>query len=476
MSYREVSVIEVREVLRAWLAGAGLRTVAAQAGVDRKTARRYVAAAEAAGVVRDGDVGQLSDEVIAAVVTAVRPVRPEGHGTAWQLLQGQREQITAWVEQGLTVVKIGDLLARRGVVVPYRTLHRFCVECCGFGRTAATVRVADGEPGVECQIDFARMGLVHDSASRAAAGHPRADLHRGVLAAHVRVADVLADAGGGDRRVRGGVGVLRRLLQGPGPGQHVSDRGRRRRGQPAASRPAGWTTPSTAGSPPTRRGCEARRTSHASSGPSSMYGRTSSPARSSSTWPTRRPGPVRWCTERGRAAGARHDPGPPGAGVRRAGGGRAAGACRRAYDVPIVRRARCTATTTSRSARRCTRSRRSTSDSRWTCGPTRRWSRCSGAASWSRFIRGSDPVGGGPTRTTCPSTPPRTRCATWTASSPPPVVTAPTWASTPSGCWTTSCRGPGCARSTGCSAWPAATATNRSTPPAAGRSRSTWSR
>jgi transposase len=158
-------VIEVREVLRAWLAGAGLRTVAAQAGVDRKTVRRYVAAAEAAGVVRGGDAGHLSDEVIGAVVSAVRPVRPEGHGTAWQLLVEQREQIQKWVGQDLTVVKIGDLLARRGVVVPYRTLHRFCVECCGFGRTAATVRVADGDPGVECQMDFARMGLVHDPAT-----------------------------------------------------------------------------------------------------------------------------------------------------------------------------------------------------------------------------------------------------------------------------------------------------------------------
>jgi transposase len=155
-------VIEVREVLRAWLSGVGLRTVAAQAGVDRKTVRRYVAAAEAFGMVRGGDAGQLSDEVIGAVVTAVRPVRPEGHGTAWQLLQSRREQVEKWVGQGLTVVKIGDLLARQGVVVPYRTLHRFCVECCGFGRSAATVRVADGDPGVECQIDFARMGLVPD--------------------------------------------------------------------------------------------------------------------------------------------------------------------------------------------------------------------------------------------------------------------------------------------------------------------------
>ena len=60
------------------------------------------------------------------------------------------------------MVKIGILLERQGVVVPYRTLHRFCVECCGFGRGATTVRVADGEPGVECQIDFGQMGLVYD--------------------------------------------------------------------------------------------------------------------------------------------------------------------------------------------------------------------------------------------------------------------------------------------------------------------------
>ena len=42
MVFREVSVIEVRETLRAWLVGKSERAVAAQAGVDRKTSRRYV--------------------------------------------------------------------------------------------------------------------------------------------------------------------------------------------------------------------------------------------------------------------------------------------------------------------------------------------------------------------------------------------------------------------------------------------------
>jgi transposase len=162
MAFREVAVTEIREVLRAWLSGTGLRRVAEQAGVDRKTARRYVEAAVAAGLTRDGGMTQLSDELLGLVAQAVRPVRPDGHGLAWRDLEGCQEQIQAQVRQGLSVVKIGVLLERRGVVVPYRTLHRFCVERCGFGRTAATVRVADGEPGAECQIDFGYLGLLAD--------------------------------------------------------------------------------------------------------------------------------------------------------------------------------------------------------------------------------------------------------------------------------------------------------------------------
>ncbi len=157
---------EICEVLRAWLAGAGLRTAAARAGVDRKTARRYVTAAVESGLARDGGEGQLTDELIGQVAQVVRPVRPGGHGQAWEQLEACHAEIGTWVEQGLTVVKIGVLLERREIVVPYRTLHRFCAERCGYGRTAATtVRVADGEPGAECQLDFGYLGLLADPVS-----------------------------------------------------------------------------------------------------------------------------------------------------------------------------------------------------------------------------------------------------------------------------------------------------------------------
>ncbi len=97
MGFREVGVVEVREVLRGWLEGAGLRKVAERAGVDRKTARRYVGAAEAAGLVRDAGVEALTDELIGAVVAAARPARANGHGSSWDLLLAREEQITAWV-------------------------------------------------------------------------------------------------------------------------------------------------------------------------------------------------------------------------------------------------------------------------------------------------------------------------------------------------------------------------------------------
>jgi transposase len=166
VGFREVSVVEVKEVLRGWLEGSGLRTVAERAGVDRKTARRYVAAAQAAGLQRDARFADVDDVLVAQVVSAVRPARPNGHGTAWEALEARQAQIAVWLAgdgkdaKPLSVVKVHELLSRQGCVVPYRTLHRFAAERCGFRAKDTTVRVADGEPGVELQVDFGHLGYL----------------------------------------------------------------------------------------------------------------------------------------------------------------------------------------------------------------------------------------------------------------------------------------------------------------------------
>ncbi len=68
-------MFEVREVLRLWLGGEGVRSTERLAGVDRKTVRRYLAAAEELGLVRCGGEEQLSDEFVGAMMEAVRPHR-----------------------------------------------------------------------------------------------------------------------------------------------------------------------------------------------------------------------------------------------------------------------------------------------------------------------------------------------------------------------------------------------------------------
>ena len=165
MAFREVRVFEVREVLRLWLGGKGLRPIGELAGMDRKTVRRYVDAAVGFGLDRAGGEDQLTDELLGQVVERVRPHRTDGRGGARRLLDEHRDQLVAWlVTDGLTVVKAHELLGRRGVVVPERTLHRYALDELGVGRSvrSSTVRVADGAPGDELQVDFGKLGRIPD--------------------------------------------------------------------------------------------------------------------------------------------------------------------------------------------------------------------------------------------------------------------------------------------------------------------------
>jgi hypothetical protein len=131
VAFREVGVHEVREVLRLWLRGEGFRSVARLSQVDRKTVRRYVEAALACGLDRAGGEEQLGDELLSTVAERIRPHRADGHGASWALLSAHHARLEELLDAGLTVVKAGELLAREGVVVPERTLHRYALQVTG---------------------------------------------------------------------------------------------------------------------------------------------------------------------------------------------------------------------------------------------------------------------------------------------------------------------------------------------------------
>jgi hypothetical protein len=72
------------------------------------------------------------------VMGVVRPTRPQGTGVTWQSIAGQRELISQWLEQGLTLAKVHLLLGRGGVVVPLSHLAPLRINRAGVQSSAAT--------------------------------------------------------------------------------------------------------------------------------------------------------------------------------------------------------------------------------------------------------------------------------------------------------------------------------------------------
>jgi hypothetical protein len=154
--YREVTMIEFKEILRLWQEQVPKKRIAAQLGLDPKTVRRYLCAAEAAGL--RAQMETLSDEQVRDVLVALQPSGGRPHGEDWARCGEQREAIQHWLAQRLRLTKIRKLLARQGVSITYPTLYRFAVEQLQFGRAATTIPIIDGEPGRELQVDTGWVG------------------------------------------------------------------------------------------------------------------------------------------------------------------------------------------------------------------------------------------------------------------------------------------------------------------------------
>ena len=117
MAYREVTRVEIEEVVRRWQAGEGLRRIASGTGISRITVRKYVAAAEEMGLFPGGpspDEEQLSR--LAGISQAgPRQVQIPSE----EILAPWADQIYQWLTgDRLQVTRIQELLAERGGVGP----------------------------------------------------------------------------------------------------------------------------------------------------------------------------------------------------------------------------------------------------------------------------------------------------------------------------------------------------------------------
>jgi hypothetical protein len=159
MSFRELTMIDVREVLRRWTAGQSARQMAREGVVGRRTATRYIEAAKAIGL---GPGAELTDEAVRDVAARVQTRPPPTISDPRQVLATQRLRIEKWLEQDkpLTLVRVHELLGRDGIAVSYTTLRRWARAELGWHERGSTVLVDDPPPGEEAQIDFGLMGYV----------------------------------------------------------------------------------------------------------------------------------------------------------------------------------------------------------------------------------------------------------------------------------------------------------------------------
>jgi transposase len=120
-------LLEIKEILRHWLRGRAKKLIARRLGVDVKTVRKYVRAAEEYGLTREVSTAPTG-HVVFAVATKMcdqQPGRPRGEG--WKWCSRHRERVRNLLEQRTTVSEIRSALGRLGVRVSASTLYRFVV-------------------------------------------------------------------------------------------------------------------------------------------------------------------------------------------------------------------------------------------------------------------------------------------------------------------------------------------------------------
>ena len=161
MAYREVSRMEIQEIIRRWQAGDSQRKIALGTGLSRDTIAKYVAAAQEEGIVRDGLVATAEELSRLATIGQPGPRQVERPGQ--DLLEPWADQIYQWLTgDRLQLTRIRELLAARGCPVSYPSLRRFVLKRNWRQLSQTTVRMEDTAPGEVAEADFGRLGMIVD--------------------------------------------------------------------------------------------------------------------------------------------------------------------------------------------------------------------------------------------------------------------------------------------------------------------------
>ena len=169
MARRTFDVVDIIEILVHWHAGRSKSEIAQSLGVDRKTAGKYIVAAQAAGMVPGGPA--LSE---AEWDARARTWFPELADTrlrqvTWPAIEPHHDYIVDQLKAGVTVTTIHQRLRdERGLAVSIASFRRYVAGNVPEETRRSQVKVLrpwPAAPGAEAQIDYGRLGRWLDPAA-----------------------------------------------------------------------------------------------------------------------------------------------------------------------------------------------------------------------------------------------------------------------------------------------------------------------
>jgi transposase len=169
MARRTFDVIDVTEILMHWHAGRSKNEMAGSRGVDRKTLRKYIAPAEAAGIVPGGPA--KSAEEWAELVRGWFPQLADTRlrQVTWPAISEHHEFITGQLKAGVRMSTIHQRLRdEHGLAVSVQSFRRYVAASVPEEIRRSQVVVWNPRPaeaGEQAQIDYGQLGRWLDPVS-----------------------------------------------------------------------------------------------------------------------------------------------------------------------------------------------------------------------------------------------------------------------------------------------------------------------
>lgn len=162
MARRRMDVADIKEILVAWHAGEHVSGIARRLGYSRPTVRKYVAAAQGAGLARHGLRHSEADweRLTRAAQAAVTPGRLPGEATvAIARYHAELDRLVGKVRLAVVYQRLRD---EHGLAVSWASMYRYAATHWPERLQAAprvTIRLGDPPPGEEAQVDFFYVGM-----------------------------------------------------------------------------------------------------------------------------------------------------------------------------------------------------------------------------------------------------------------------------------------------------------------------------